>query len=152
MEVNGYQIKPGANLKNANLTGANLEGADLGNAALRLLVGANLKGANLKGANLVGASLAYANLKGANLEDANLALKWNAYGAFSREIKEMASNRYYKTQLTVYLRRATVDTTTQIRKREIKTTDICTTHAINDQAVGRKKTSARLDVIVMGVD
>jgi hypothetical protein len=40
-EVNGYQIKAGANLSDANLSGANLGGADLS--------GVNLSGANLSG-------------------------------------------------------------------------------------------------------
>ncbi len=38
MKVNGYDIKPGANLKGANLIGANLDGA-------------NFEGADLEGAN-----------------------------------------------------------------------------------------------------
>ena len=49
MNINGYEIKPGANLKNANLKDAYLVGANLENA--------NLEGANLKGASLVGAYL-----------------------------------------------------------------------------------------------
>ena len=64
MKVNGYEIRPGANLKGAKLTGANLAEADL--------TGANLTGANLTRANLKGANLADANLKGANLTHANL--------------------------------------------------------------------------------
>jgi uncharacterized protein YjbI with pentapeptide repeats len=52
VEVNGYEIGPGA-----NLTGANLTGADL--------TGANLREANLAGANLAGANLREANLRGA---------------------------------------------------------------------------------------
>jgi len=43
VEVNGYEVEPGANLE-----GANLEEADL--------KGANLTGANLTGANLIGAN------------------------------------------------------------------------------------------------
>jgi uncharacterized protein YjbI with pentapeptide repeats len=79
MKINGYEIKPGANLvgadlrgadlRYANLDGANLEGADLRNADLR---GADLRYANLRGANLVNANLRYANLRGANLEGADL--------------------------------------------------------------------------------
>jgi len=42
MEVNGYKIEPGANLRAVDLTDANLSGADL-------------RGANLAGANLAGA-------------------------------------------------------------------------------------------------
>ena len=44
MNINGYEIKPFANLKGADLWGANLRDA-------------NLKGANLEGANLVGANV-----------------------------------------------------------------------------------------------
>ena len=51
MIINGYEIKPGANLSGADLSGANLRGADLS--------GANLRGANLSGANLRGAVLPF---------------------------------------------------------------------------------------------
>jgi uncharacterized protein YjbI with pentapeptide repeats len=57
--VNGYTIKPYANLINANLSNANLNGM-------------NLKGANLEGANLNGALLIKANLEDANLANAQL--------------------------------------------------------------------------------
>jgi uncharacterized protein YjbI with pentapeptide repeats len=57
MNVNGYEIKPGADLRYANLEGANLEGA--------CLLDANLKGACLVDANLVDVDLKGANLKGA---------------------------------------------------------------------------------------
>ena len=49
MNINGYEIKPFANLKGADLWGANLRDANL--------KGANLEGANLEGANLVGANV-----------------------------------------------------------------------------------------------
>ena len=65
MKVNGYEIKPGADLRCANLEGANLEGAYLRDA--------NLEGTNLSGANLEGADLRYANLRYANLYRANLS-------------------------------------------------------------------------------
>ncbi len=68
--VNGYEIKPGANLRNADLRFADLHSADLRNADLR---GLNLKGADLRDANLAGAKLSDANLRGANLRDANLS-------------------------------------------------------------------------------
>lgn len=64
MIVNGYEIKPGADLQGAYIPGANLAGANL--------AGANLEGANLRGADLEGADLQGANLVGANLEGANL--------------------------------------------------------------------------------
>ena len=49
MNINGYEIKPFANLKGADLWGANLRDANL--------KGANLEGADLEGANLVGANV-----------------------------------------------------------------------------------------------
>jgi hypothetical protein len=85
-----YDIKPGANLREANLRvanlreanlkGANLEGANLRGANLR---GANLEEAYLRGANLEGANLRVANLEGANLEGANLRGA-NLRGAYLR--------------------------------------------------------------------
>ena len=46
MNINGYEIKPGADLSGANLSGANLRYANLEGADL---VGANLDGANVTG-------------------------------------------------------------------------------------------------------
>ena len=67
--VNGYEIKPDANLR-----GAYLRGADLGFAYLMYanLVDANLRGADLRVANLVDANLRFANLRDANLRGADL--------------------------------------------------------------------------------
>jgi uncharacterized protein YjbI with pentapeptide repeats len=59
MNVNGYEIKPFANLEGADLRGADLWGADL-------------VGANLTGADLTGANLRYSDLQGAKLEGANV--------------------------------------------------------------------------------
>jgi uncharacterized protein YjbI with pentapeptide repeats len=64
VKVNGYKIKPKADLSWADLSGTDLAGAKLGRA--------NLKGANLEGANLSSAKLKRANLEGANLASANL--------------------------------------------------------------------------------
>ena len=84
-KVNGYTIRPNANLTNANLTGANLQGANLYGAVLyganlyeadlsfASLIGANLTHANLWTANLQGANLSYANLSNADLYGANLS-------------------------------------------------------------------------------
>ena len=69
MEINGYEIKPHANLRGANLRYADLRDADLWGANLRY---ADLWGADLWGANLWGADLWGANLWGADLWDANL--------------------------------------------------------------------------------
>ena len=79
MNVNGYEIKPGADLIYANLEGANLYGvdlryanlygADLRNANLRY---ADLRNADLRNADLRNANLRYAILEGANFEGANL--------------------------------------------------------------------------------
>jgi len=65
MNINGYEIKPCANLDGANLEGANLEGANLVNANL---VNANLEGANLRGADLEGADLEGADVTGTIFE------------------------------------------------------------------------------------
>jgi hypothetical protein len=74
MEINGYELKPGADLRGTDLYGANLRGADLYGADLygADLYGANLRGANLRGANLRDANLYSADLRGANLRGANL--------------------------------------------------------------------------------
>ena len=74
MNVNGYDIKPYANLQHTDLSGANLSGANLYGANLS---GANLQHTDLQYANLLGANLQhtdlqYANLYGANLSGANL--------------------------------------------------------------------------------
>ena len=69
-KVNGYTIRPNANLTNANLTGANLQGANLYGA---VLYGANLYEADLSFASLIGANLTHANLWTANLTGANLS-------------------------------------------------------------------------------
>ena len=85
--INGYEIKPFADLRGASLCGANLCGANLRGASLRgaSLRGANLCGANLRGASLCGANLCDADLRGADLCGANLrgANLWGAdlYGA-----------------------------------------------------------------------
>ena len=69
MKVNGYDIKPCADLQGANLLGADLQGANLLGANLR---GANLQGAYLRGAYLRGAYLRGADLRGADLRGAYL--------------------------------------------------------------------------------
>lgn len=73
MNINGYEIKPNADLRGADLADANLRYADLQGAILEGadLYRASLKGANLRGANLRGADLSYANLMEANLREAN---------------------------------------------------------------------------------
>ena len=92
MEVNGYQIEPGADLNGANLTGVNLSGADLTNADLITadLTNADLRDANLAGADLTNADLSWANLSGANLNGAyltNADLSWaNLSGADLRGV------------------------------------------------------------------
>ena len=70
MIVNGYEIKPWADLRGADLSGADLRGADLSGADLRW---ANLSEADLSGANLRWASLSGADLRGAYLSGANLS-------------------------------------------------------------------------------
>ena len=72
--VNGYEIKPGANLMYADLGYANLGRADLMYAYLGYadLVGTNLGRADLRGADLRGTNLRHANLRGADFRYANL--------------------------------------------------------------------------------
>jgi len=79
MKVNGYEIKPCADLYGANLYGADLCRADLCRADLCRadlrgadLCGADLYGANLYGANLCRADLCRADLRGADLCGADL--------------------------------------------------------------------------------
>ena len=72
--VNGYNIQPGADLRDADLTGAELSGAnliyaDLSNADL---TGADLSGADLRNANLIYTDLSGADLNGADLDGAYL--------------------------------------------------------------------------------
>ena len=78
--VNGYTIKPGADLQQANLEGANLRGLDLRGVDLSEanLTQANLSETNLSHAKLTcavlcGATLHSANLEGANLDGADLS-------------------------------------------------------------------------------
>ena len=70
MIVRGYEIEPGADLRNSKLSGADLSGADL---KATMLKDANLRGADLHGANLYFANLIGANLQGANLRGADLS-------------------------------------------------------------------------------
>ena len=82
MNINGYEIKPFANLQGAILRDANL-------------VGANLYGANLYGANLRYANLKYANLRDANLSGADLS---GAIGN-NKEVKSLQLGKYNTTIL-----------------------------------------------------
>ena len=75
--VDGYTIKPGANLEGANLKGANLKGANL--------EGANLTCANLTNANLTNANLTNANLFGAKVEGA----RGSAFDHFDNIMKSL---------------------------------------------------------------
>jgi uncharacterized protein YjbI with pentapeptide repeats len=95
MKVNGYDIKPlanlrGANLRGANLCSANLRDADLCNAGL---CNANLRDANLRYAGLSGANLSGANLSGANLSGADIRC---CIGNGS-EIKTLLITKYHIT-------------------------------------------------------
>ena len=67
--VNGYEIKPGANLRNADLMGANLRDADLRNADL---MDANLRDADLRNADLMDANLRNADLMDARVSDTTI--------------------------------------------------------------------------------
>lgn len=103
MEVNGYNIAPGANLWYANLTGADLTGANLTGANLRYadLTGAYLWNADLRYANLMGANLRHANLMGANLRYANL-MGADLTGAYLRNAKYPHWNWLPAGDLIVY--------------------------------------------------
>jgi len=88
MKVNGYEIKPEANLRGAYLYGADLRGAnlrrtDLSRANLRRadLRRADLREADLSEAYLYGADLSETNLRETNLRGANLTGA-NLYGAY----------------------------------------------------------------------
>jgi len=72
--VNGCQIAPRGQCRNADLTGTALRQAELKSANLQgaSLVRADLRGANLQGANLMQTTLFQANLSGANLQGALL--------------------------------------------------------------------------------
>ena len=69
MIVNGYEIKPKANLSGADLRGADLRGANLHRANLS---GADLRGADLRRANLHRANLSGADLRGVDLRGVDL--------------------------------------------------------------------------------
>jgi len=84
--VNGYTVKPGADLSGADLYGANLtraylSGADLTGADLTRadLTGADLYGADLYGADLTGANLTRADLTRADLTGAK-GIRWGTIG------------------------------------------------------------------------
>ena len=82
MIVNGYDVKPfadlsGANLSRSDLSGADLFGADLSGANLS---GANLSRANLSRSDLSGSYLSRSDLSGANLFGADLSGA-NLFGA-----------------------------------------------------------------------
>jgi hypothetical protein len=72
--VNGCQIAPRGQCRNADLTGTTLREAEMKSANLQgaSLVRADLRGANLQGANLMQTALFQANLSGANLQGALL--------------------------------------------------------------------------------
>jgi len=74
MIVNGYEIKPWADLRGAVLNKTNLHEASLSEANFRWanLRGANLSGANLHEADLLGADLRWTNLSEAYLRGADL--------------------------------------------------------------------------------
>ena len=72
--VNGCQIAPRGQCRNADLTGTTLRQAEMKSANLQgaSLIRADLRGANLQGANLMQTALFQANLSGANLQGALL--------------------------------------------------------------------------------
>lgn len=70
MKVNGYEVGPNADLREAILVAADLTGEDL---TFSDLTGARLNHSNLIGANLGGADLTNATLRGAHLEGVNFS-------------------------------------------------------------------------------
>ena len=78
MNINGYEIKPDANLEGANLSDADLSGAYLYGAYLYC---ANLRGANLEGTILEGTIL---EKKEEPQDDKNLKIK-----ALEEELKNI---------------------------------------------------------------
>jgi hypothetical protein len=76
MNINGYEIKPGADLKGADLRGANLYGANL--------YGANLEGADLRYADLEGADLYDAKLQGAKLPHFQIVPEEGSFVAYKK--------------------------------------------------------------------
>src|SRR5471032_3208365 len=72
--VNGCQIAPRGQCRNADLTGTSLREAELAKANLQgaSLIRADLRGADLQGANLMQTTLFQTNLSGANLQGALL--------------------------------------------------------------------------------
>jgi hypothetical protein len=81
MNVNGYEIKPFANLEGANLWGTYLRGANLEGADLRY---AYLWDADLEGANLWGADLRGADLTGANLPHFQIVPEEGSFIAYKK--------------------------------------------------------------------
>ena len=69
--VNGYTIKPGADLRGRDLREFDLRGCDLRGCNLR---GCDLRGCDLRGCDLRFASLASADLRGCDLRFADLPL------------------------------------------------------------------------------
>ncbi len=77
--INGYEIKPGADLSGKDLSGKDLSGKDLSGADFRFAIlrdtdflGAYLSGADFRYADLSGAEFRYAILRGAILTGAKL--------------------------------------------------------------------------------
>ena len=133
--VNGYKIKPeadlrGADLQRADLRDADLRGADLQGADLR---DANLRGADLREADLRDADLWGADLRGADLQRANLDFSsfplW--CGSF-----DMVDNGRIAKQLLSHIARL------DIRDKELKAwvkkipkkykNDICKRHDVKE--------------------
>lgn len=91
MIVNGYEIKPKANLRGVYLRGAclrgtSLRGADLSWANLREsdLRGSDLRGAYLHGVDFRGADLRRVDLSGAILPDFQIVPQEGAFVAFKK--------------------------------------------------------------------
>lgn len=125
--VNGYPIRPAANLRGADLHAVNLRGADLQEANLQEanlreahLQGANLREANLQEANLREAYLPGANLREANLQRANLQ-RANFQGANLQEadLRHTDLRRARKLEFVVGFESIICDETTICTKEQV---------------------------------
>jgi len=107
MIVNGYNIKPGADLRLASLQSTNLCGSNIYKTNFRM---ANLRWVSFQGTNLCKAKLCEADLRGANFYRANLCetklCEANLYGAVFRGANLCRANLYRANLLVADLRGA----------------------------------------------
>jgi hypothetical protein len=93
VKVNGYDVRPGANLRDADLRGADLRGANLKHA--------DLLDADLQYADLRGADLRDADLRGADLRDARL--NWQSHNLISEILLQSAGENPHRRMLAGWI-------------------------------------------------